>query len=90
MSAFELISTLVVLACIAGCVSFFRKKPRISGLLGVATIVLAAFWFALRVVSFALTKEGLERVVLTCAGVIGALLVSIYWLRFWQQKRPDR
>src|SRR5690349_6410845 len=89
MDVLRTISALLISASLAGCIVFYRRRPKISGWLGVATIVLGSLSWAFEVVAFALTKEGVERVVLICAGLGGALLVCVYWLRFWQRKRPD-
>jgi hypothetical protein len=89
METFQLIIALFEVACIAGCIVLFRKKPAVAGRLGTTVIVLGAAYFAVQVISFALTKEGAERLVLISTGIIVSPAVGYYWFRVWQRKRPD-
>ncbi len=89
METFQLIMTLAEVACIAGCIALFRKKPSVAGKLGTAVIVLAALYFAIQVIAFALTKEGAERLVLILTAILASPAVGYYWYRVWQRKRPD-
>lgn len=90
MKIFEFLATAVMLSCIITCVYSFKTKPSLAGRLGVITIILSALLFAVRVIAFAFTKNGVERTVLICAGLVSALAIAFYWLRVWQVKRPDR
>jgi hypothetical protein len=77
------------LISVAGCAAFYRKQPSFAGKLGIAVIALAGVSFAIEVIGFALTKEGVERIVLLCAAVLATPAVAFYWLEIWQKKRPD-
>lgn len=89
METFQLIMTLAVISCIAGCIVLYRKKPAVAGKLGTGVIVLGALSFAIQVTAFALTKEGAERLVLISTAIIASPAVAYYWFRVWQRKRPD-
>lgn len=61
----------------------------------VARIVFVVIWtnaasFFLKLLLFALTKEGGERIVLIVSSALAPILVAAYWHRYWQQKRPDK
>ena len=89
MKIFELIMSFVILACIVGCMVLYRKVPKVSGRLGIAVIALGVASFAIEIVVFAITKEGVERVVLLCTALLVSPAVAYYWFRVWQRKRPD-
>ena len=89
METVQLIMTLAVVACIAGCIALFRKKPAVAGRLGVVVIVIGTLSFVVQVITFALTKEGAERLVLISTAIIASPAVAYYWFRVWQRKRPD-
>ena len=89
MKSLELFAALIILSCSGGCALAYKKKPRLAGQFGVGVIALSAISFALEGVVFALSKHGMERLILIGLSFLGATAVALYWFRIWQRKRPD-
>ena len=89
MKVFQLIMSIALLACIAGCVLHYKTKPHVAGRLGVIVILFSCLSFAAQVIIFGLSKDGTERLVLISSGILGSIAIGWYWYGVWQRKRPD-
>lgn len=90
MSIIELIIGLATILTVIWAYVFRRKYPVAVSRIGFVVIWSNAAAFCLKILSFALTKDGVERSVLILSSVVMPCLVAAYWHRYWQRKRPDK
>lgn len=85
--ALEIALILIFGACAVIVAAGILKKKRGCRPYGYAAILSAAAYFAVSVWYFATQKEGVERLVLLSASIVGALLVSAFWCFVWYRQQ---
>jgi hypothetical protein len=84
----EMVFGVIIGVALIAVASGILRKKSFAWPLGFATIGLGTIYFIVCSLSFAVGKEGAERIVLLLSCVIGAVLVAAYWSWAWCRQRP--
>ena len=88
-----ILEAILQILAVVGVVVFalsYRWKPAFLGPLGHCIIGLGCANFLTQILGYAFDRAGSERLILILGSLIGTPIIALYWVRVWNQMRPDR